>query len=235
MAMGSPGFTVRCAAVGAAFLVINATGMPSTAVAQEAVVIELPAPRLDGGAAIERVLAERRSVREYAAGPVALASAAQLLWSAQGITEPGQGLRTAPSAGARFPLEAYLVVGDVTGLDPGVYHYLPHEHALALTADGDLRSALADASLRQRCVAEAPLSVVLAAVYARTEGRYGGRAARYVHMEVGTAAQNVALQAVSLGLGTVFVGAFQDDRVARVLHLPDDHAPLAILPVGPPR
>ncbi len=203
--------------------------------AQEGRVIELPAARLDRGASIERVLSERRSVREYADRPISLEDAAQLLWAAQGVTEPRRGLRTAPSAGATYPLETYLVAGEVTDLAPGLYRYVPAEHRLELVQEGDLRHRLAEASLRQRAVADAPVSIVLAAVYARTEGRYGGRTPRYVHMEVGTAAQNISLQAVSLGLGTVYIGAFRDDEVARLLALPDDEAPLAVLPAGWPR
>jgi SagB-type dehydrogenase family enzyme len=202
--------------------------------AQEATVIPLPAPQLDGTTSIERTLSERRSVRDYGREPLSLEDVAQLLWAAQGVSDPDAGLRTAPSAGARYPLETYLVVGAVDGLTPGLYHYLPAEHGLEEVRPGDLRGALADASLRQPAVRGAPASIVLTAVFARTEGRYGARAVRYVPMEVGAAAQNVALQAVSLGLGSVFIGAFQDDVVSRVLGLADDQVPLAILPVGRP-
>lgn len=217
---------------GAVLLAITCIAVPMRAPAQEARVIPLPAARQDGGASIERVLSERRSVREYRGDALSLEDVAQLLWAAQGVTEPRGGLRTAPSAGALYPLETYLVAGSVSGLDAGLYHYLPAEHELVLVRSGDLRATLADVSLRQAAIGAAPVSIVVSAVFARTEGRYGGRAARYVPMEVGSVAQNVALQAVSLGLGSVFIGAFRDEEVSRVLGLPDNHAPLAILPVG---
>lgn len=234
MAIGSFRHGLAGVVPGAALVVLALMAWPRPVPAQEATVIQLPAPRLDGGASIERVLAERRSVRAHARRPVPLEDVAQLLWAAQGVTEPGRGLRTAPSAGATYPLETYLVAASVAGLEPGLYRYDPASHGLVPLRSGDLREALADASLRQASVATAPLSIVLAAVHARTEARYGGRAGRYVAMEVGTAAQNVALQAVSLGLGMVFVGAFRDDEVRRLLGLSADQDPLAILPVGEP-
>jgi SagB-type dehydrogenase family enzyme len=205
---------------------------------QEARVIPLPEPRVVGSVSVERALAERRSIRAYGSDTISLGDAGQLLWAAQGVTlrpgagEAGPSLRTAPSAGARYPLETYLVAGLVRGLDTGLYRYLPEEHALVAVLEGDHRAGLAEAAIGQRAVEEAPAAIVLAAVYARMEGRYGGRAQRYVHMEVGVAAQNVALQAVALGLGSVYVGAFRDDAVRTLLDLPDDQAPLALLAFG---
>jgi SagB-type dehydrogenase family enzyme len=202
------------------------------AAAQESDMIPLPAARRDGGASIERVLAERRSVRQYRDEQLSLEAAAQLLWAAQGVTRADGSRRTAPSAGALYPLEAYLVAGSVQGLEPGVYRYVAGRHALVRVHGGDVRAALADAALAQRSITEAPASIVLTGVHARTRERYGDRTTRYVDMEVGAAAQNVALQAVSLGLGCVYVGAFRDATMTQVLRLPADHAPLAILPVG---
>jgi SagB-type dehydrogenase family enzyme len=203
--------------------------------AQEVTVIPLPAPQLDGTTSIERTLSERRSVRDFSARPLTLEAVAQLLWAAQGLSEPGAGLRTAPSAGARYPLETYLLAAAVNGLPAGLYRYRPADHALEEVQAGDPRRPLADAALRQSFIQDAPVTVVLTAVFPRTEGRYGARAARYVPMEVGAAAQNLALQAVALELGTVFVGAFQDQAVTRALDLPPRHAPMALLPVGYPR
>jgi SagB-type dehydrogenase family enzyme len=229
------GLLARGAALAAACLL--AAG---AAEGQEQRLIPLPEPRMDGPVSVEAVLSQRRSIREYSPDTLSLGDAGQLLWAAQGVTfrpgagKPGPTLRTAPSAGARYPLETYLVAGLVRGLEAGLYRYVPDEHALVAVLAGDHRAGLAEAAIGQRALAEAPASIVLAAVFARTEGRYGGRAQRYVFMEVGVAAQNVALQAVALGLGSLYVGAFRDDTVHELLELPEDHAPLALLPVGRP-
>lgn len=169
----------------------------------------------------------RRSVREFRPDPLSLAEIAQLLWSAQGVTASG-GRRTAPSAGARFPLELYLVC------EQGLFLYLPSGHELRKVAAGDLRAALSAAAFGQRFVAEAPVSLVFAAVYERTTSRYGDRGVRYVHMDVGHAGQNVQLEAEALGLGSCSVGAFDDGAVAGALNLPQEHEPVYIIPVGRP-
>jgi SagB-type dehydrogenase family enzyme len=190
--------------------------------------VTLPAPTLQGRVSLEETLAQRRSVREYADRPLTPAELGRLLWAAQGVTSP-EGLRTAPSAGARYPLELYVV------LPEGVYHYQPQGHRLRPHLAGDQRAALHAVTLRQDAVLQAPAVLVIAAVYERTAERYGAeRTPRYVHMEVGHAAQNVLLQAVALGLGAVPVGAFYDEDVQRVLALPDDQAPLYLIPVGAP-
>jgi SagB-type dehydrogenase family enzyme len=196
--------------------------------------VALPEPRQEGKVSVEQALARRRSIREYASEPLPLAAVSQLLWAAQGVTDPG-GLRTAPSAGALHPLEVYLVAGAVAGLEPGIYRYDPERHRLLFHAPGDPREDLAEAALAQDWVARAPAQLVLAAVPARTARKYGRRAPRYVHMEVGHAAQNVYLQAVALDLGTVVVGAFHDERLKRVLALPKEVEPLALMPLGRPR
>jgi len=196
--------------------------------------IALPKPRLEGEVPVERAMALRRSVREFAQEPLPLAAVSQLLWAAQGITDPPDG-RTAPSAGALYPLEVYLVAGAVSGLRPGVYHYEPRRHRLVLESAGDRRAGVADAALGQDWVGEAPAIVVLAAVYQRTARKYGERAPRYVHIEAGHAAQNVYLQAGALGLGTTMVGAFRDEKLTGVLGLPAQVKPLGLLPVGRPR
>jgi SagB-type dehydrogenase family enzyme len=217
----------------AAALLLAAAGAAAAA-ELEAGLTPLAPPRLDGPVAVEEALARRRSVREYTEEGLSLAEVGQLLWAAQGVSGE-KGRRTAPSAGALYPLETYLVAGAVTGLAPGVYRYEPRHHRLRLHRPGDVRAALADSALEQEWVAEAPALLLLGAVYARTASKYGARAPRYVHIEVGHAAQNVYLQAVGLGLGTVVVGAFHDARLAEVVALPPDVEPVAILPVGRPR
>lgn len=193
--------------------------------------IPLPQPRTTGGVSVEQALAQRRSVRAYAPDPLALAQVAQLLWAAQGVTSAAGG-RTAPSAGALHPLEVHLVAGAVVGLAPGVYRYVPDSHALVPTRSGDVRRALADAALGQDPVAAAGASIVISGAYGGTRARYGDRAERFVHMEAGHAAQNVCLQAVALGLGTVPVGALTEAAVRDVLDLADGQVPLYVMPVG---
>ena len=199
--------------------------------AEQENIIPLPEPVVTTEVSLEQLLARRRSVREYADAEITLTDVGQLLWSAQGITHP-QGYRTAPSAGALYPLKLYLLAGRVQGLDAGVYHYDPDGHRLIPTGDGDLRKPLARAALFQSCLQEAAAVVVFAAVYERTTRKYGERGIRYVHMEVGHAAQNLFLQAVALNLATVVVGAFDDDAVARLLDLPANVRPLVLMPVG---
>jgi SagB-type dehydrogenase family enzyme len=191
----------------------------------------LPPVESKGELSVEEAIQVRRSVREFGRGRLDLADVSQLLWSAQGVTGKG-GFRAAPSAGALYPLELYLVVGDIEGLSAGVYWYRPEAHELIHLASGDLRKRLASAALGQSCVRRAPAVLVIAGVYKRTTGKYGQRGRRYVHMEVGHAAQNVYLQAAARGLGTVLVGAFDDEEVQDVLGLPPDHEPLGLMPVG---
>ena len=193
--------------------------------------ISLPEPQRESEKSVEEALIERRSVREYEDAALSLSEIGQLLWAAQGITSE-RGFRTAPSAGALYPLELYLVAGDVEQLPPGVYKYKPDMHRLINTAQGDLRDELQAASLDQSAIGDAPAVIVIAAVYERTTVKYGDRGNRYVHMEVGSAVQNLYLQAVSLDLGTVFIGAFHDQNIKSLLHMQEDEHPLAIMPVG---
>jgi len=193
--------------------------------------IELPEPRLDSATSIEQALLMRRSVRNYTSEALTLHEVSQLLWAAQGVTDP-RGFRTAPSAGATYPLEAYLLVGDVDNLTPGAYHYIPANHKLVKVLEGDFRAELAAAAWGQSPIKEGAANIVITGVYERTVKRYGNRGIRYVHMEAGHAAQNIYLQAVALDLGTVVIGAFHDERVKQVLNLPKQEDPLYIIPIG---
>lgn len=191
--------------------------------------IALPAPDRTGRMPLEQALARRRSLREFAARVLSEQELSQLLWAAQGITHP-DGLRTAPSAGALYPLELYVVTAG------GFYHYSPREHRLDLQSEGDLRPALYRAALEQDSIRAAPAVFVITAVYERTERKYGPeRGPRYVHLEAGHAAQNMLLQAVTLGLGGAPVGAFHDDQVQKALSLPRERQPLYLIPIGRPR
>ena len=193
--------------------------------------VKLPAPRHKSDISIEEALLKRRSVREYSKLALSLPEVSQLLWSAQGVAAQN-GSRSAPSAGALFPLEVYLVAGLVDSLSSGIYKYEPHGHELTLVVSGDKRSDLYRAALEQESVRDGAAAIIIAAVYERTTQKYGERGIRYVHMEAGHAAQNVYLQAASLNLGTVVVGAFQDERVKKVLQMPSKESPLYIMPVG---
>ncbi len=193
--------------------------------------VPLPSVESKGEVSLEEAIQLRRSVREFRRRALRLEDVSQLLWAAQGITDRG-GFRTAPSAGALYPLEIYVVAGDVEGLSAGVYRYQPETHELVHMRSGDLRRPLASAALGQSWVRRAPAVLVIASVYKRTMGKYGQRGRRYAHMEVGHAAQNVYLQAAARGLGTVLVGAFDDTEVQDVLGLPPDHEPLGLMPVG---
>jgi SagB-type dehydrogenase family enzyme len=194
--------------------------------------ISLPAPARAGKLSLEEALSRRRSVREFAPsakGGLTPEQLSQLLWAAQGITHP-EGLRTAPSAGALYPLELYVATS------AGLFHYDPKHHALRRHSADDLRKELYRAALEQESVRDAPAVFVFAAVYERTARKYGeARTPRYVHIEIGHAAQNLLLEAVSLGLGGVPVGAFNDSEVKKVLRLPANEQPVYLIPVGSPR
>lgn len=193
--------------------------------------ITLPAPRTNGNVSVEEALKDRRSIRVYAEVPLTLSDIGQVLWAAQGVTDD-RGYRTAPSAGALYPLEIYLVAGDVMDLEPGVYHYQPGEHLLVRTVAGDRRAALQAAAVNQTSVGKAPATIVIAAVPDRTTAKYGDRGMRYVFMEAGHASENIYLQAEAINLGTVTLGAFNDDEVRKILDLPGNTMPLYLMPVG---
>jgi SagB-type dehydrogenase family enzyme len=196
--------------------------------------IALPPPRLDSSFSVERALQQRRTVRDFDKDALALADLGQLLWAAQGITR-ADGLRTAPSAGALYPLELIVVAGNVSGLAPGVYGYASAGHALSLLAPGDRRAAVAAAARGERWMEAAPAVIVFCAVPSRTSRKYGTRGMQYIYIETGHAAQNVFLEAQALGLGAAAVGAFDEAQLGRVLQLSPGMVPLYLVPVGVPR
>jgi SagB-type dehydrogenase family enzyme len=192
----------------------------------------MPTPVFDSKTSVETAIFKRRSLRDYSKQAITLTEISQLLWAAQGITEPDGGYLSAPSAGALYPLEIYIIVGNVEELTPGIYKYQPFRHELIRVAEGDVRKALSKAALGQDWVKDGAVVLLISAVYERITGKYRDRGIRYVHMEAGHAAQNVFLQAVSLNLGTVVVGAFHDDEVKKVMKLAEDEEPLCLMPVG---
>lgn len=193
--------------------------------------IMLPSPRLESSVSIERSLQVRRSVRNFRADSLTLSDVSQLFWAGQGITND-KNYRTAPSAGALYPLELYLLSSNVEGLAAGIYKYNPARHSLIAVKFGDFRDELAAAGLGQSCLKSGSISIIITAVYSRTTARYGDRGIKYVHLETGHAAQNISLQAVALNLGTVMVGAFKDDELKHLLDLPNQESPLYIIPAG---
>ena len=195
--------------------------------------IPLPAPDRAGTIPLEALLARRHTERDFADTPIELADLAQLMWAGVGVNRPGGG-RTVASAGALDPIDLYVAAGTVRSLAPGGYRYDAGHHALERVRGGDTRLELAGAAAGQGWIARGPAILAVTAVYERSTGKYGDRGVRYARMEVGLVAQSVQLQAETLGLGTTFVGAFDDACVTDVLHLPDDVRPLALLPVGTP-
>ena len=196
-------------------------------------IIKLPPPQLKGKVSLEETIAKRRSVRRYSAEPLTLFQLSQILWSAQGITGTGKS-RAAPSAGATYPLEIFAVIGKQTveKLEAGIYHYEVDSHSLSLHLQGDFRQDLAQAARDQGFTADAPIDVVICAIYARTSYTYGRRGERYVHMEIGHVGENIHLQAAALGLATVEVGAFDDEGVRKILRVEEQIKPLYIMPIG---
>ncbi len=187
--------------------------------------IALPPPKLTSRQPVEKMLYRRRSMRKFAADPLSLAEIGQLLWAAQGVTSP-HGLRTAPSAGAMYPLEVYLLCA------AGMLRYLPGEHALQKIVREDVRATIAKEGHADAFLARAPVALLFTAVYERTTRRYGDRGIRYVHIDLGHAAQNVHLQAEAMNLASVALGAFADAEVAKAARLPVEERPLYIIPVG---
>jgi SagB-type dehydrogenase family enzyme len=217
----------RAACPAAASFDTGGNRMPSAAT------IALSPPRTTGTLSLEEALQKRRSVRDFLGTPISLEDVSQLSWAAQGVTHDGD--RTAPSAGALYPLELYLVAGEVRDLPAGIYRYVPRRHQIEEIRRGDFRNGLAAAALHQDWLKNSAAILVFAAVEERTTGKYGARGLRYIPMEAGHAAQNVLLQAVALGLGGTPVGAFDDERMARVLELPGGEKVLYLVPIGKPR
>jgi SagB-type dehydrogenase family enzyme len=189
---------------------------------------KLPIPNIKGTMSTEESIAKRASVRLYQNKPLSIESISQLLYAAQGISHSygDRRFRTAPSAGATYPLETYLFAAS------GVYKYNPIEHSLERIFENDKREELSAASLGQTSVSNASIVILFTMVQERTEKRYGNRAYRYICMEAGHAAQNIHLQAVALGLASVPIGAFTDEEVSAIIGCPDNEHALYMVPVG---
>jgi SagB-type dehydrogenase family enzyme len=189
-------------------------------------IINLPDPKILGKMSVEESIFRRRSEHSFLPNELTMDQISQLLWSAQGITDKGWGFRAAPSSGALYPLTLYIMKKD------GIYKYIPDGHKLSQISGQDSRPSIVRASLGQSFIGEAPLVIIIAGNYRIVEAKYGQRSYRYLNMEIGHVAENIALQSVALGLVSVTVGAFWDDVVAKTLELPDTQDPFYILPVG---
>jgi SagB-type dehydrogenase family enzyme len=202
--------------------------------AQRSVMVPSPVPR--GKMSVEEAIARRRSVRHFSRKPLTLGAVSQILWAAQGITDPESGFRSVPSAGALYPLELYLVArkDGVEDLPEGAYHYEPKGNGLTLIRGGDLSSDLEAATWNQGIVKEAPATIVIAGVFSRTAGKYGRRSSQYVYQESGHAAQNAFLQAVALGIGAVAMGAFREGAVRRAIGVGDEGRAIYVQAFGIP-
>ncbi|MBN2372388.1 SagB family peptide dehydrogenase [bacterium] len=198
-------------------------------------IISLPSPTLKGHVSVEEAIKRRRTRRSFSSDPLSIIEWGQLLWSAQGITSEGNlKKRAAPSAGALFPLDIYLVLGK-NSLDPigtGFFHYLPDHHALKRLSNKDFTKKIAEASLWQYWMAQASGMILITAEYPRITSKYENRGIRYSHIEAGHVAQNCFLQAESLGLSVGIVGAFEDQSLIDLLPIPEGHEPILIIPVG---
>lgn len=200
--------------------------------------IPLSDPLIEDGAPIWDVLQKRRSERRFQDAPLGEKELSQLLWATQGITQHFQGisLRTAPSAGALYPIETYLVIHDVEGIEPGVYHYNVEEHALDQLKGGNFRLDIARAALDQRMAARANLVFVWTAIFERSKWKYKQRAYRYIYLDAGHIAQNVALAAVALGLGSCQIAALYDDEANGLLGVDGvEESTIYMTVVGRPR
>jgi len=196
--------------------------------------IKLPLPQLEGKMSVEEALARRRSRRVFKDYSLTIEQVSQLLWSAQGITEEINGLRTAPSAAALYPLDLYLVVGKdkVEDLKVGVYHYNPLQHSLTIILEEDRRREISQACLDKNQIGNAPISLIITAEFSRTTNKFGKKGINFVYMEAGHVAQNIYLQVESLGLATVAMGGIREKDISQALNLPDQHIPLYVMPVG---
>ncbi len=189
---------------------------------------KLPIPDWDRLGLLGESLLERRSVRSYSPDTIPEEDVSLLLASACGVSDPVDGLRTAPSGGATYPLDLYVVS------ETGVEQYVPEAHSLVLIKEGDTRSDLAHHSYRQSFIARAPVTFVICADYPRITSRYKDRGIRYAILEAGHIAQNIHLACVSLGYGSVAVGAYDDDGVAKALGIEERGHVIYLIPVGRP-
>ena len=197
-------------------------------------IIKLPKPSYKGNATLEEVIFKRKSTRSFKESPVTLHELSQLVWACagknvDGLTGP---TRVYPSAGGIYSVELYLVIGSVKGIEEGFYRYEFHDHSLSLIKAGDFRSNLSSACLNQSMVKHASVNFIFAADASKVSSRYPERGKKlYLPMDVGASCENLHLSAESLGLGTVMIGAFNDQAVKNMLGFKKEDV-YCIMPVG---
>ncbi len=181
--------------------------------------IELPSFEPDKLISLDQTLRQRKSIRNFRQKPISKGKLSYLLWASTGIQriEDGYEFRTAPSAGALYPVETYLIVNNVRNLDAGVYHYSIQDHQLEQLKQGDFRHEIATAALGQGMCGAAAVVFAFSAVFERCKWKYGQRAYRYIYLDAGHIAENLALAAVSLNLGSCEIGALYDEQVNAIL------------------
>ncbi len=187
----------------------------------DAVFFELPVPEKQEGPGLWQILQNRRSQRRFKSQNLTLQQLSQLLWATQGVTTQ-QGpyyFRTAPSAGALYPVETYLVISKIDGLEPGLYHYAVTRHGLEQLKISDFAPEAAQAALDQSMIQMAPVTFIWSAIFQRSKWKYLQRAYRYIYLDAGHIAQNLALAAVGLGLGSCQIAALYDDEVNRLIEV----------------
>lgn len=192
--------------------------------------IALPKPRLTGTLPVEKSIAQRRSRREFAATPVSLAELSQMLWAGQGITDPETGKRTVPSARESYPFTIFVVVRNVTGLKPGLYEYLPKEHALGDMALANAGEALTAAGV-QAGAQNSPVAFIISAAYGKAE-KMGASAVSSSLLEAGHIGQNLYLQTESLKMSIVAMAGFDAQKVGTALKLDPAESIVYLFPFG---
>jgi SagB-type dehydrogenase family enzyme len=202
-------------------------------------ITSLPSPVLTGNISVEEAIQNRRSVRTFSNESITIGNLSQILWAAQGITDNQSSLRAAPSAGQVYPLEIYIIIGNngVSGLENGVYHYVPSNNTLEKLLNGDLKSDLSGIANGQPWVKQAPIDILITGNYLKMVDKYGDKdlSTRFVDLEAGHVGENIYLESESLGLVTVSLGSFNEKQLVQLLNIPNNETPLYIFPVGHPK
>ncbi len=213
-------------------LMLTAVAVSETSEQYASNVIKLPQPRTDGGISLQKALQERQAIKSFSNEPLTLEEVSQLLWAAQGITDD-KGHRTTPSCLASYPLEIYLLAGNVTGLSAGVYHYSPQGHNLTAIASGNrIHELFSLSESEEDWKASAPAIFIITGVFERLNKIVGKDWSRFVYVEAGAAAENMLLEVVSLDLGSALTIKFDENKTRELLGLSGGEEPLGVLPVG---
>ncbi|MCX7820808.1 MAG: SagB/ThcOx family dehydrogenase [Brevinematales bacterium] len=192
---------------------------------------EILLPEIDKNGFLEKIIQNRRSIRDYSDKPISLKELSYILWAAQGITSK-EGFRTTPSAGALYPVEIYIVVNKVEKLETGIYKFNPQKKSLLKISTKNIITNIYEAALRQDCIIKAPAIIAIGAVFDRVTAKYGARGTNYTYIEVGCVAQNIHLMVENLNLGTVVVGAFYDTEIKKLLEMQKNETPIILMPIG---